>query len=62
MRVREGDAVSVILPVLGLIAVACTAGLRYLAHVLHRDRGMIWRPGDILPDVPQDAAIRRWKG
>ncbi|HVB45592.1 MAG TPA: hypothetical protein VNF47_23195 [Streptosporangiaceae bacterium] len=32
----------------------------YLAHLLRRDRAMIWHPGDDLPDVPGDAPIRTW--
>jgi hypothetical protein len=36
------------------------AGLALLVSFLRRDRRRRWRPGAALPDVPADAAIRRW--
>jgi hypothetical protein len=41
----------IIWAVLGLIGAFCTAGLRYLLHLLIRDRGPVWRPGDQVPDM-----------
>lgn len=43
-----------------VIITPSAAGAAYLAHQLRRDRHLIWRPGDAVPDVPQDAAIRCW--
>lgn len=52
---------TVIVIILAVIAAAIAGGTARLMHVLRRDRGVLWRPGHQLPDVPADSAIRHWE-
>jgi hypothetical protein len=50
----------IIVAVIAALSGLTLGGLAWLAHVLRRDRPFIWHPGDPVPEVPADAAIRHW--
>jgi len=47
-----------VLAAVAATAAAFTAGTAYLLRTLRQEPS--WRPGDPLPDIPENAAIRTW--
>lgn len=53
----QDAAVIAVQAAVAVLSLACLAGLGLLAHLLHRDRGLTWRPGARLPELPEDAPL-----
>lgn len=47
--------------VIAAIVVICVGGAAWTGYLLRRDRHLIWRPGNPLPDVPPEAPLRTWQ-
>ena len=50
---------SVLMPVFGVVAALCAAGIAYTVLKIHQYPNWIAGPED-LPEVPEDAPIRNW--